>query len=216
MLQSGMLHLICVASCILPVLHVSCCLFFACCISVARCPFCTLHADCGMLSVVQAARCLWHPVRFAIIAAHWDSRCILHLSCCASRGVLPACLPRAAAAAPTDDGALAHARGTWVGTYPITVVATSPMTAPPTTVGKRCRYVRMRSAWRCSTSTGTDPLPHPSAACSRVAAGQRQRRAIAAAFPPLWTAATGFHLYVCLQLRPRQVPSLHVLPMPGS
>ena len=34
----------------------------------------------------------------------------------------------------------------WVGTYPITVVPTSPTTAPPATVGKRSRCVRMRSA----------------------------------------------------------------------
>ena len=152
MLQSGMLHLICVARCILPVLHaVSCRLFLHVVISVARCPFCTLHADCGMLSVMQATRCLWHPVRFAIIVAYRDSRCILHLSCCASHGVLTACLPRAAAAASTDDGALAHARGAWVSTYPITVVATSPMTAPPTTVGNRSRYIHMRPDKGCST-----------------------------------------------------------------
>ncbi len=151
------LHLAWVACC------VSCCLFlhvasllhgarFACCMPSVACCLC------------RVACCQLHPVRFAIIAAHWDSRCILHLSCCASHGVLTACLPRAAAAAPTDDGALAHARGAWVGTYPITVVPTSPKTASPTNAGKRCRYVRMRSAWRCSTSTGTHPLPHPSAA----------------------------------------------------
>ncbi len=34
----------------------------------------------------------------------------------------------------------------WVGTYPITVVPTSPTTAPPAIVGKRSRCVRMRSA----------------------------------------------------------------------
>ena len=34
----------------------------------------------------------------------------------------------------------------WVGTYPITVVPTSPATAAPTIVGKRSRCVRMRSA----------------------------------------------------------------------
>jgi hypothetical protein len=56
------------------------------------------------------------------------------------------CFARAAAAAPTDDGALAHARGAWVGTYPITVVPTSPATAPLATVGNRSRGVRMRSA----------------------------------------------------------------------
>jgi hypothetical protein len=40
----------------------------------------------------------------------------------------------------------ALAGGAWVGTYPITVVQTSPTTASPTSVGKRSRYVRMRSA----------------------------------------------------------------------
>ena len=34
----------------------------------------------------------------------------------------------------------------WVGTYPITVVPTSPTTAPPAIVGKRSRCVRMRFA----------------------------------------------------------------------
>ncbi len=34
----------------------------------------------------------------------------------------------------------------WVGTFPITVVPTSPATASPTTVGKRSRCVRVRSA----------------------------------------------------------------------
>ncbi len=45
----------------------------------------------------------------------------------------------------------AYAGGAWVSTYPITVERTSfrpqtpPATAPPTNVGKRSRYVRMRS-----------------------------------------------------------------------
>jgi hypothetical protein len=56
------------------------------------------------------------------------------------------CLAHAAAAAPTNDGALAHLRGTWLGTYPITVVQTSPKTVSPTTVGKHSRCARMRSA----------------------------------------------------------------------
>ncbi len=54
------------------------------------------------------------------------------------------CFTHAAAAAPTDDGALAYARGAWVSTYPIIVVPTSPTTSPPTTVGERSGYVRMR------------------------------------------------------------------------
>ncbi len=40
----------------------------------------------------------------------------------------------------------AYAGDAWVGTYPITVVPTSPATAPPTIVGKRSRCGRMRSA----------------------------------------------------------------------
>ena len=42
----------------------------------------------------------------------------------------------------------------WVGTYPITVVPTSPATAAPTIVGKRSRC----------RSTCAHPLPRPSAA----------------------------------------------------
>ena len=40
----------------------------------------------------------------------------------------------------------AYTGGAWVSTYPITVVATPPTTAAPTNVGKRSRYVNMRSA----------------------------------------------------------------------
>ncbi len=95
MLQRGMLHLICVAPCILPVLHAACFVVSPFFFIFALCFALLLHSVCCILSVVQAARCLLHPVRFAIIAAIWDSRCILHLSCCASHGVLTACLPRA-------------------------------------------------------------------------------------------------------------------------
>ena len=53
----------------------------------------------------------------------------------------------AGAACPDQaTGWQALAGGAWVGTYPITVVQTSPTTASPTSVGKRTRYVRMRSA----------------------------------------------------------------------
>jgi hypothetical protein len=53
----------------------------------------------------------------------------------------------AGAACPDQaTGWQALAGGAWVGTYPITVVQTSPTTASPTSVGKRSRYVRMRSA----------------------------------------------------------------------
>jgi hypothetical protein len=130
--------------CTVPVLHVACRQRHATCC-------CLLHVVCSLHYMVSVSHvacllrhatwcrlvcCLWHPGRFAIIAAHWDSRCILHLPCCASHGVLTACLAHAAAAAPTDGGALAHADDAWVGTYPITVVPASPTTAPPTTVGK--------------------------------------------------------------------------------
>jgi hypothetical protein len=71
----------------------------------------------------------------------------------------------AGAACPDQAaGWLAYTGGAWVGTYPITVVPTSPATAAPTTVGKRSRCVRMRSALRCSSSTCAHPLPRPSAA----------------------------------------------------
>jgi hypothetical protein len=50
----------------------------------------------------------------------------------------------AGAACPDQaTGWQAYTGGAWVGTYPITVVPTSPTTAAPTTVGNRC--VRMRS-----------------------------------------------------------------------
>ena len=53
----------------------------------------------------------------------------------------------AGAACPDQaTGWQAYAGGAWVGTYPITVVPTSPTTVPPTNVGKRSRCVRMRSA----------------------------------------------------------------------
>ncbi len=55
----------------------------------------------------------------------------------------------AGAACPDQaTGWQAYAGGARVGTYPITVVPTSPTaasTASPATVGKRSRYVRMRS-----------------------------------------------------------------------
>ena len=51
----------------------------------------------------------------------------------------------AGAACPDQaTGWQAYAGGAWVGTYPITVVPTSPTTASPTTVGNRSRHVRMR------------------------------------------------------------------------
>jgi hypothetical protein len=40
----------------------------------------------------------------------------------------------------------AYTDGAWVSTHPITVVPTSPTTAPPANVGKLSHYVRMRSA----------------------------------------------------------------------
>ncbi len=53
----------------------------------------------------------------------------------------------AGAACPDEaTGWQAYAGGAWVSTYTITVVPTSPATAPPTIVGKRSRCVRMRSA----------------------------------------------------------------------
>ncbi len=53
----------------------------------------------------------------------------------------------AGAACPDQaTGWQAYADDAWVGTYPITVVPTSPATAAPTIVGKRSRCVRMRSA----------------------------------------------------------------------
>ena len=53
----------------------------------------------------------------------------------------------AAAACPDQaTGWQAYTGSMRVGTYPITVVPTSPTTAPPTNVGKLSHYVRMRSA----------------------------------------------------------------------
>ncbi len=53
----------------------------------------------------------------------------------------------AGAACPDQAaGWQANAGGAWVGTYTITVVPASPTTAAPTIVGRRSRYVRMRSA----------------------------------------------------------------------
>jgi hypothetical protein len=122
------------------------------------CGCCMLHRLTGTLHV--AGRMLHIPVacftdvshaarlvrcvlllHVAIIAAYWDSRrilgCTSHLASCvfhvAHRMM---CLVHAAAAASTNDGALAHARGAWVSAYPITVVQTPPMTVSPTTVGK--------------------------------------------------------------------------------
>ena len=40
----------------------------------------------------------------------------------------------------------AYTGDAWASTYPITVVPTSPTTAPPTNVGELSHYVRMRSA----------------------------------------------------------------------
>ncbi len=148
-----------VASRILPVLHaVSCCLFLHVVISVARCPFCTLYAVCGMLrgagcALPVASRPVCNNCRTLGFTLHL-AFCVFHV---AHRVVY---LAHAAAAAPTDDGALAHARGTWVGTYPITVVPASPMTASPTTVGKAAAT----SACAPPRSTCAHPLPHPSAA----------------------------------------------------
>ncbi len=61
----------------------------------------------------------------------------------------------AGAACPDQaTGWQAYAGGAWVGTYPITVVQTSPTTAAaPTIVGKRSRCARMRCALRCTRST---------------------------------------------------------------
>ncbi len=53
----------------------------------------------------------------------------------------------AGAACPDQaTGWQAYTGGAWVGTYPITVVPTSPATASPTTVGKRSRCAHMDSA----------------------------------------------------------------------
>jgi hypothetical protein len=53
----------------------------------------------------------------------------------------------AGAACPDQvTGWQAYTGGTWVSTYPITVVPTSATTAPPTNVGELSHYVRMRSA----------------------------------------------------------------------
>ena len=53
----------------------------------------------------------------------------------------------AGAACPDQvTGWQAYTDGAWVRTYQITVVPTSPTTAPPTNVGKFSRCVRMRSA----------------------------------------------------------------------
>jgi hypothetical protein len=53
----------------------------------------------------------------------------------------------AGAACPDQvTGWQAYTDGAWVSTYPITVVPTSPTTAPPTNVGKFSRCVGMRSA----------------------------------------------------------------------
>ena len=53
----------------------------------------------------------------------------------------------AGAACPDQvTGWQAYTDGAWVSTYQITVVPTSPTTAPPANVGKLSHYVRMRSA----------------------------------------------------------------------
>jgi hypothetical protein len=53
----------------------------------------------------------------------------------------------AGAACPDQaTGWQAYTGGAWVRTHPITVVPTSPTTAPPTNVGELSHYVRMRSA----------------------------------------------------------------------
>jgi len=53
----------------------------------------------------------------------------------------------AGAACPDQaTGWQAYTGGAWVSTYPITVVPTSPTTAPPTNVGELSHYVRMRAA----------------------------------------------------------------------
>jgi hypothetical protein len=63
----------------------------------------------------------------------------------------------AGAACPDQaTGWQAYTGSGWVSTYPITVVQTPPTTAAPTTVGKRSRCARMRSAYGCSRSTPTD------------------------------------------------------------
>jgi hypothetical protein len=82
-----------------------------------------------VLRAARLVRCALF-LHVAIIASYWDARCIFHV---AHRMM---CFARAAVAAPTDDGALIRARGAGVGTHPTTVVATSPATASPTTVGK--------------------------------------------------------------------------------
>jgi hypothetical protein len=140
MLQCCMLHAtwcsLCAVRCMLSVVRVACCIF--------ACVACMLHIPVAcftdVLRAARLVRCVL-LLHVAIIAAYWDSRRILgfklHLASCvfhvAHRMM---CLANAAAAAPTDAGALAHARGAWVGTYPITVVPASPMTASLTTVGK--------------------------------------------------------------------------------
>ena len=53
----------------------------------------------------------------------------------------------AGAACPDQaTGWQAYTGGAWASTYPITVVPTSPTTAPPTNVGELSHYVRMRFA----------------------------------------------------------------------
>ncbi len=52
----------------------------------------------------------------------------------------------AGAACPDQaTGWQSYTGGAWVSTYQITVVPTSPTTAPPTNVGKLSHYGRMRS-----------------------------------------------------------------------
>ena len=92
----------------------------------------------------------------------------------------------AGAACPDQaTGWQAYTGGAWVSTYPITVVPTSPTTAAPATVGKRSRCVRSRSGASRARIHCRFQVPQDRG----VAAGQR--RAIAAADPPLW-------LFVCV------------------
>jgi hypothetical protein len=151
----------------------ACCMLHSClrCMHVAY----SLHGPAHALRTV-IARC--NDCRLLGFTSHIGmhvASCVFHV---AHRMV---CLVNAAAAAPTDAGALAHGSGAWVGTYPITVVPASPMTASPTNVGKaaatstcappggalralaqtHCRIqVPHDRAWQPGSGSGV-PLPPP-------------------------------------------------------
>ena len=102
-----------------------------------------------LANVTQAGRPVYQRVGSTVACLfYWPStgRWLIGSSYSSGSASVQSTDSAGAACPDRATGWQAYTGGAWVSTHPITVVPTSPTTAPPTNFGKLSHYVRMRSA----------------------------------------------------------------------